>query len=153
MIRLKEFEWFSKLSCVFFCLRLCNIRHTDSAKKEEKKNLQGSLPRPVYMNESQGCCYVSQGRGPEWRLPLESNLVLQLTFTRDNIKVINSKQTHVRARIIINRGLYILNPLFEDQKRFLRSFFRKILNVCAGSIQERVVMALVRFKNLFLKYY
>ena len=30
-----------------------------------------------------------------------------------------------RTRAIITRGLYILNPLFEGQKRFFQGFFRK----------------------------
>ena len=42
---------------------------------------------------------------------------------------------HMRA--IIPRGLYTFYPIFEGQKRFLRSFFRKILTLCTVSIQER----------------
>ena len=50
----------------------------------------------------------------------------------------------VCTRAIKTRGLYILNPLFEGQKRFSRRFFRKILPLCMVSIQERVMMASVR---------
>ena len=38
---------------------------------------------------------------------------------------------------IITRGLYTFYPIFEGQKRFLRSFFHKILTLCTISIQER----------------
>ena len=48
-------------------------------------------------------------------------------------------------RAIITRGLYILNPLFEGQKRFSRTFFQKILPLCMISIQERVMMTRVRY--------
>ena len=59
----KYFEKFSKLSNVRLCLHCGNNRCTDTKlKKEAGKNLQGSLPKPVYMNESQGC---SEGHGPE----------------------------------------------------------------------------------------
>jgi hypothetical protein len=45
------------------CLHCANNRRTDTKlEKEEGKNLQGSLLRPVYMNESQGC---SDGHCPE----------------------------------------------------------------------------------------
>ena len=46
-----------------------------------------------------------------------------------------------RTRAIITRGLYTFYPIFEGQKHFLRSFFRKILTLCTVSIQERVMMA------------
>ena len=46
---------------------------------------------------------------------------------------------------IITRGLYTFYPLFEVQKRFLRSFFLKILALCMVSIQERVMMARIRY--------
>ena len=39
-----------------------------------------------------------------------------------------------RTRAIINRGLYTFYPTFERQKRFLRSFFSKVLTLF---IQER----------------
>ena len=42
-----------------------------------------------------------------------------------------------RTRAIITRGLYTFYPIFEGPKRFLRSFFRKILTLCMVSIQER----------------
>ena len=42
-----------------------------------------------------------------------------------------------RTRAIITRGLYTFYPIFEGQKRFLRSFFCKILTLCMVSIQER----------------
>ena len=49
-----------------------------------------------------------------------------------------------RTRAIITRGLHPLYPIFEGQKSFLRSFFRKFLTLCMVSIQERVIMARVR---------
>ena len=49
-----------------------------------------------------------------------------------------------RTRAIITRGLYTFYPIFEDQKRFLRSFFGKILTLRMVSIQERVIVARVR---------
>ena len=49
-----------------------------------------------------------------------------------------------RTRAIITRVLYILNPLFEVQKRFFKDVFRKILPLCIVSIKERVMMARVR---------
>ena len=42
-----------------------------------------------------------------------------------------------RTHAIITRGLYTFYPIFEGQKRFLRSFFCKILTLCMVSIQER----------------
>jgi hypothetical protein len=50
-----------------------------------------------------------------------------------------------RTRAIMTRGLYILNSLFEGQKRFFKEFFQKILALCVVSIQERVMMAHVRY--------
>jgi hypothetical protein len=50
-----------------------------------------------------------------------------------------------RMRAIITRSLYTFYPIFEDQKRFLRSFFRKILTLCMVSIQERVIVARVPY--------
>ena len=47
------------------------------------------------------------------------------------------KENSYRTRAIITRGLYILNPLFENQKRFLRGFVHKILHSCMVSIQKR----------------
>ena len=38
---------------------------------------------------------------------------------------------------IITRSLYIFHPIFESQKHFLRSFFRKILILCMVSTQEQ----------------
>ena len=52
-----------------------------------------------------------------------------------------------RGRAIITRGLYTLNPLFEGQKRF----FKKTLPLCMVSIQERVIMARVRYVDFCLK--
>ena len=49
-----------------------------------------------------------------------------------------------RTRAIITRGLYTFYLIFEDQKRFLRSFFRKIMTLCTVSIQERVMMARIQ---------
>ena len=40
-------------------------------------------------------------------------------------------------RKIIKRSLYTFYPIFEGQKHFLRSFFRKILTLCTVSIQEQ----------------
>ena len=45
---------------------------------------------------------------------------------------------HMRA--IITRGLYTFYPLFQVQKRFLRSFLFKILALCMVSIQERFLI-------------
>ena len=50
-----------------------------------------------------------------------------------------------RTRAIITRGLYIFYPIMEGQKRFLRSVFRKFLPLCMVSIQERVIMARIRY--------
>jgi hypothetical protein len=41
-----------------------------------------------------------------------------------------------RTRAIITQGLYTFYPIFEDQKCFLRSFYRRILTLCTVSIQE-----------------
>ena len=54
-----------------------------------------------------------------------------------------------RTRAIITRRLYTFYPIYEDQKRFLRNFFCKILALCMVSIQERVMMARVRYIILF----
>ena len=54
-----------------------------------------------------------------------------------------------RTRAIITRGLYTFYPLFEVQKRFFKGFFLKILALCMVSIQERVMMARVRYIILF----
>ena len=40
------------------------------------------------------------------------------------------------TRAIITRGLYTFYPIFEGQKRFLRTFFCKILTLCMVSIQK-----------------
>jgi hypothetical protein len=40
-------------------------------------------------------------------------------------------------RVIITRGLYILNPYFENQTPFFKEIFLKILPLCMVSIQER----------------
>ena len=65
------------------------------------------------------------------------------------MKVIKSQtknnQTKYRTRAIITRGLYIFYPIFEGQKRFLRSFFHKILTLYTVSIQERVIVACLRY--------
>ena len=45
-----------------------------------------------------------------------------------------------RTRAIITHGLYVLNPLFEGQKRLNKGFFLKILALCMFSIQERVII-------------
>ena len=50
-----------------------------------------------------------------------------------------------RTRVIITRGLYIFNPIFEDHFLFSRRFFHKILSLCMVSIQERVMMARVQY--------
>ena len=44
-----------------------------------------------------------------------------------------------RTSAIIIRGLYTFYPIFEGQKRFLRSFFCKILTLCTVSIQAQVI--------------
>ena len=41
-------------------------------------------------------------------------------------------------------GVYIY-LIVEGQKRFLRSVFRKFLPLCMVSIQERVIMARIRY--------
>ena len=47
---------------------------------------------------------------------------------------------------IITRGLYILNSLFEGQKRFFKEFFfQKILPLSIVSIQKRVIMVRVQY--------
>ena len=53
-----------------------------------------------------------------------------------------------RTRAIITCSLYTFYPMFEDQKHFLRSFFRKILTLCTVSIQERVIVARVRYVKI-----
>ena len=35
---------------------------------------------------------------------------------------------------------FMVYPIFEDQNRFLRSFFRKILTLCTVSIQDRFII-------------
>ena len=52
-----------------------------------------------------------------------------------------------RRHAIITRGLYIFYPLFEIQKRFSRNFLLKILTLFIVSIQERVIMARLRYFN------
>ena len=39
-----------------------------------------------------------------------------------------------RMRAIITRGLYIFYPILEDQKRFFKELFRKILPLFTDSI-------------------
>ena len=56
-----------------------------------------------------------------------------------------SHKSMYRTRAIITRGLYTFYPLFEVQKRFSRGFFLKILALCMVSIQERVMMARIRY--------
>ena len=64
---------------------------TRTKEADRKKNLQGSLPRPSMKVRDAAALAYSEGHGLESWLPLESNLVLQLTFISDNtIKVINS---------------------------------------------------------------
>ena len=59
-------------------------------------------------------------------------------------------KNNYRMRAIITRGLYILNPLFEDQKRFFKEVFQENSIFMYGqysiavSNQERVMMARVR---------
>ena len=50
-----------------------------------------------------------------------------------------------RMRAIITRGFHTFYLLIEDQKRFSRGFFLEILALCMISIQERVMMARVRY--------
>ena len=58
-----------------------------------------------------------------------------------------------RKHAIINRGLYILNPLVEGQKQFLKEVFQEISAYMYGlysravSNQERVMMACVQYCN------
>ena len=42
-----------------------------------------------------------------------------------------------RTRAIITSGLYTFYPIFEGQKRFLRSFFRKILTLFKSGFKSR----------------
>ena len=51
---------------------------------------------------------------------------------------------HYRTRAIISRGFYIFNPTSKDYF-FLRRFFQKILSLCMACIQERLMMARVRY--------
>ena len=55
-------------------------------------------------------------------------------------------------RAIITRGLYTFYSILEGKKRFLRSFFRKILPLCTVSIQERVMMARVQLVCRLFNY-
>ena len=52
------------------------------------------------------------------------------------------------TRAFITRSLYTFYPIFEGQKRFLRSFFRKILTLCTVSIQERFQIKSVRYVKI-----
>ena len=45
-----------------------------------------------------------------------------------------------RTRAIITHSLYIYYPLFQGQKRYLRSFFHKIQPLCMVSIQDRFII-------------
>ena len=49
---------------------------------------------------------------------------------------------------MITRGLYTFYPLFEVQKRFFKGIFFEILSLCMASIQERVMMARIRYLRL-----
>ena len=44
------------------------------------------------------------------------------------------------TRAIVIRGLYTFYPIFEGQKCFFKSFFRKIRPLCKVSIQERFII-------------
>ena len=50
-----------------------------------------------------------------------------------------------RTRAIISRGLYIFYPIFEDQFFVFKDVFMKILTLCMASIQERIIMARIRY--------
>ena len=62
-------------------------------------------------------------------------------FWNPEIGKFSIKHSIYRTCAILTRGLYILNQLFEDPKRFFKEFFfQKILALCMVSIQERVMM-------------
>ena len=51
-----------------------------------------------------------------------------------------------RKHAIITRGLYIYHPIFEELFFvFQKGFFQKILSLCMISIQERFMLARVRY--------
>ena len=63
-----------------------------------------------------------------------------------------------RTRAIISRGLYIFYPISKDHIFVFQEIFQKILSLCMAYIQERLMMARVRYlavkpyishKNLF----
>ena len=53
-----------------------------------------------------------------------------------------------RTRVIITRGLYIFYPILEGQKRIFKQLFRKFLTLFLVIIQERVMMAGVRYYSI-----
>ena len=65
-------------------------------------------------------------------------------------KKIIKEQTKCRMRVIITRSLYMLNPLFEGQKRLFKVIFSQNSapmhgsNLRAVSKQDQVLMACVR---------
>ena len=48
-------------------------------------------------------------------------------FNSAVIVEISFKLVDYHMRVILTRGLYILDPLFEGKKHFLRSFFVKFM--------------------------
>ena len=69
-----------------------------------------------------------------------------------NVPVNKSQKSYLNyiTRAIITRGLYTFYPIFEGQKHFLRSFFRKFLTLCKVSIQERLTVVRVRYVHIKL---
>ena len=64
-------------------------------------------------------------------------------WSSNKLKIMNNLLKHLKilifknmycTRAIITRGLYTFYPIFEDQKRFLRSFFGKILTLCKDTL-------------------
>ena len=59
--------------------------------------------------------------------------------------------------MIITRGLFNFNPIFEDQFDLFKGPFHKILSFCTVGIQERVIMACVPYmqieKSISLEYF
>ena len=59
--------------------------------------------------------------------------------------------------MIITRGLFNFNPIFEDQFDLFKGLFLKILSFCTVGIQERVIMAWVPYmqieKSVILKIF
>ena len=124
------------------CLRYVgNIRCTETRLKHllRKQTEKKKSPRlsSKAKHESQGCCYF-EGHGPEWRLPLESNLVLQLTFISDNtIKVINL--------ILLNEMTSLSHKLLS----YLHSFLSLLWLIASKMIENKCFFNEIEFGRIW----